>query len=540
MSYLDFPRIHFAGGFTAGPSTINNLPGNYDPLETNPSPGWNPGGNAFFKLQNCTVSSVVPDMSGPSNSPLDNAPVVTTDNWGGGGVPAKIVDLDPEQQMVSTLFGLQLKVGSGDNFVIAEMEPMWFQNFQGVYASYQSVLKPTEWGSGLLGALATLKSNSPGLLSIKFMIGPPSFGNNSAMSGNIFGTIGPADPCAPINFVPARLLRPATRSFNFGPALVAKDDNGDPVRLTIDLGSSAQMAPDATLTVWATAAKVGSVQLGTVDYSEAMLEQRALILDIDLSGLSPQQRGVLANSPLSLTNGDGRGAPAVLQEDEHGVYVDATPYVIRMEADSTAEVDFMSMYFGEPAAMDITITDGSSRLLPRGAPPPPAVGRVGAGGTVVGWISPSPGAGSREDYPATVTTGSDGKGKLTIAGGNPMNFRTFIDGQVYALKFAAKRTPAIPDTNSILSLLVHDAFDDAPTWDNISPIMAQYAKLYPIMASIGIQLDNPDSLRANKPALLQVFGFPIEDPRYMPVVRDLSVAKLNAIVAWLNAQPDPS
>jgi hypothetical protein len=166
------------------------------------------------------------------------------------------------------------------------------------------------------------------------------------------------------------------------------------------------------------------------------------------------------------------------------------------------------------------------------------VGRVGPGGTPVGWISPE--SGNRKDFPATVTTGSDGKGKLTIAGGNPMNFRKFIDGQVYALKFAAERAPAIPDSNSILSLLVHDVFDDAPSWANISPIMAQYAKLYPIMASLGIELDNPDSLRANKAALLQVFGFPIEDPRYMPVVRDLSVAKLNAIVAWLEAQPDPS
>ena len=51
--------------------------------------------------------------------------------------------------MVSTLFGVQLKVGSGDDYVIAEMEPMWFQNFPGPYASYQSVLKPTAWGPGL-------------------------------------------------------------------------------------------------------------------------------------------------------------------------------------------------------------------------------------------------------------------------------------------------------------------------------------------------------------------------------------------------------
>ena len=537
MSYLDFPRIHFGGNFSAGPSTINNTPGNYSPSQTNPTPGWNPGGNAYFKFHDCTVRSVVLDMSGPSDSPLHEAPVITTDNWGDGGVPAKIVDLDPEQQMVSTLYGVQLKVGSGDNYVIGEMEPMWFQNFQGAYASYQSVLKPVEWGADLGEVLAMLKEASPDLLSIKFMIGPPSFGDNSPMSGNIYGTIGPADPDAPINFVPARFLRPATHSsFNFGHALVAKDDDGNPARLTIDLGSSAAMASDTTLTVWANSAKVGAVQLGTVDYSTAMLENQALVFDIDLEGLSSIEQNLLTTNPLSLTNGDGAGAPAVLEENEHGVYVDATPYVFRMEANSTTNVDFWATRFGEPAEVEVTITDESSRILPRGASAPPAVGRVGPGGTKVGWMCLD--TGERKDYPATVTTGEDGKGRLSIAGGDPKDFRAFIDGQVYALKFSASEIPVHPDLNSFLSLLVHDAFDKSPTWENISPIMAQYAKLYPIMAALGIQLDNPDSLRAHKQALLQVFGFPIEDPRYMPVVRDLSTAKLNAIVAWLQAQPD--
>ena len=74
---------------------------------------------------------------------------------------------------------------------------------------------------------------------------------------------------------------------------------------------------------------------------------------------------MLVNSPLSVTDGNGIGTPVVLEEDEHGVYVNATPYVFRMEADSTADVDFLATQFGEPAAMEITITDESSQLLPR-------------------------------------------------------------------------------------------------------------------------------------------------------------------------------
>ena len=36
------------------------------------------------------------------------------------------------------------------------------------------------------------------------------------------------------------------------------------------------------------------------------------------------------------------------------------------------------------------------------------------------------------------------------------------------------------------------------------------------------------------PKLIEVFSYPLEDPRYMPVVRDLSEAKQKTIVTWLN------
>ena len=63
MSYLQTPRLHFAGKFQADPSTINNDPEHFDTskFQSNynlPGPGasngwWNPGGTAawrFFRL----------------------------------------------------------------------------------------------------------------------------------------------------------------------------------------------------------------------------------------------------------------------------------------------------------------------------------------------------------------------------------------------------------------------------------------------------------------------------------------------------------
>ncbi|MEM7355083.1 MAG: hypothetical protein AAF657_30015, partial [Acidobacteriota bacterium] len=126
-----------------------------------------------------------------------------------------------------------------------------------------------------------------------------------------------------------------------------------------------------------------------------------------------------------------------------------------------------------------------------------------------------------------------------IHGGDPANFRQYIDGQVYALSFAADPPADDQDPNAFLSLLVHDRFDKEPTWENIQPIMQQYEVLYPVMKTMGIELGNEKSLQKHKPGLLRVFGLPIENPAYMPVVRDLSAVKQAAIVAWLEAQPDP-
>ncbi|HEX9731425.1 MAG TPA: hypothetical protein VGG06_05495 [Thermoanaerobaculia bacterium] len=528
MSYLDLPRIHFAGQFTTGPSTINNVTSNYNLARPLGPRLWNPSGSAYFQLTGCTVQSVIDDGTGDgSTDSLVGHGVTSTDNWGGGGVPAKIVDLDPQQQMVSMLYGLQIQIGDGEDSVIVDFEPVWFQDYVGFSAAYQSVLVSPVWGSSITShALQRLQKLSPDLLSIKFVVDQPfqeppsSRPPASRCLGRIVGTIGPGEADQPINFVEGRLLRPVgtqVQGLNFGPAIVQDR------RLTIDLlnaipWNSDGSPPDlGTLEVSFTALKGPTATLGTFDYSSEDRQTHALVQDFDLSGISEEDYQSLLNTPITV--GQGPQA-ATFQEDPSGLYVDATPYVFRLEANAQAMVRFWAGRFGHAqGGVEIAIEDATSRLP---ANPPPPMGTAGAGGTPLSFT------------PASATTDASGYATVTIDGGNPANARGYIDGQVYALSFHPKPATLHPDPETFLSILVHDEFNAAATWEYLQPIMEQYARLYPFMSFV--PLTDPEAIRDGGwiPTLLQVFSFPIEDPRYMPVVRDLSAAKQAAIVTWLN------
>src|SRR5215216_1383865 len=115
MSYLDVPRLHFGGVFIAKPSTLNNTGSNFEPSVTNPFPSWNPNGNHFWQFLNCSVKSAFNAGGAVSGDPILNGAVTSTDQPS----PAKLVDLDTEQQLVSQIWGLQIKVAlaNGDSFV---------------------------------------------------------------------------------------------------------------------------------------------------------------------------------------------------------------------------------------------------------------------------------------------------------------------------------------------------------------------------------------------------------------------------------------
>ena len=128
MSYLDLPRIHFGGLFFTGPNTIGNITPNYEAstkLEGANNQyipqvaGWNALGVAQWWLEECTVLSAVgpdgaavtsgdPLIGGTVQSPSPSTPL--QDGSGAALGIAKMVDLDPDQQGRSALFGVNLFV----------------------------------------------------------------------------------------------------------------------------------------------------------------------------------------------------------------------------------------------------------------------------------------------------------------------------------------------------------------------------------------------------------------------------------------------
>jgi len=176
MSYLDFPRIHFAGGFTANPSTVNNPPLNYqrgqDPT-TEPwdmATWWNPYGNAICTLNpDCVVTAVQTAGSlTPTTDTLDGVAIFA----GNTSSPPKIADLDPQQQNVSEWWGLNLQIGlsasvgklSGE-FAGVAFRNIWAQAPGPTFGSaagggvYQSVLTGVKIEPGTSAVLAALSGH---------------------------------------------------------------------------------------------------------------------------------------------------------------------------------------------------------------------------------------------------------------------------------------------------------------------------------------------------------------------------------------------
>ncbi|MFC1748815.1 hypothetical protein ACFL2V_08405, partial [Pseudomonadota bacterium] len=75
-----------------------------------------------------------------------------------------------------------------------------------------------------------------------------------------------------------------------------------------------------------------------------------------------------------------------------------------------------------------------------------------------------------------------------------------------------------------------------PTWDaNIGPILTIYAKLYPGMQGI-IDIANEETVKAYATQLKARFSLEVDDPAFMPVVRDMSPATIQMMNDWLDTQ----
>ena len=246
MSYLDLPRLHFSGLFFTGPSTINNITQNYTPTVplTNSSGQydpdvalWNPLGVAQWWLEECQVLSAV----GPTGAAVDSSDTVIgaavespspktpmSDGQGGYYDIAKMVDLDPDQQGRSALFGVRIAVtlpnGAGFQGLMTVPElrqlnmRMALQN-AGSWAAvgnWMGTLQNVTWNGDISGSplLQALKTASAEGLAVKLTAdlhqnNPQNMfiAGDLFCYGRVFGSIGPALAGELAEVVPGRCLQ---------------------------------------------------------------------------------------------------------------------------------------------------------------------------------------------------------------------------------------------------------------------------------------------------------------------------------------------
>lgn len=569
MSYFDAPRLHFSGSFRASPSTINNTPSNFGgpPLD----PLWNAKGSHDFQLlrgdeftilpgasvQPCTIKTIL-DASGATITnaaidPLIGRFVISTNTPSNG----KLVDLDPDQQQVSQIWGMQLGIGdpSGD-WLTADYDPAYFQQIFtrrapggfaiGFGAAYQSLLSNLQWPENPTSPLLRFwKASSPDVLSIRFNVdrldAKPTLSNGGPNPnftlGRISGTIGPATNSEPVHVTIGRMLRPAPQTTaaaveakpgiskeRLGVAVAAQPAaaagpipvNYAPARVDttrnvvgIDLGNALPFNADGTPRPAGTLqaairTSTGMIDLGTIDNSLANYLDRAFLFELPLSS---DAATAIRSNPIVVT----RDGAVILTENPAGTWIDADEHVYRMDASTTAIATLYATQFGQPVS-------GQNVGF--------ALSFLGDPSTAQQPISVSP---------QTVTL-NGGTATFTISSGSPGNPRGPIDGQVYAIGFNWSAN-TMPDRSATVSVHVYDAVDalSTPQWSDVAPIFGQIMFLYPFMQTI-LDLSDEQTVNANAAIIARFMRLPMTDPHYMPVTRDLSGPKTKMLLAYLDAQ----
>lgn len=571
MSYLNPIRLHFSGQFQADPSTVNNDVRHFDnatfqPQFQQPQSGafmngwWEPEGGGAFRLVGCTVSMVgYADGTTSQTDPVVGLAVADAN----ARVAGKIVDLDPQQQLVSEIWGLIVRLTDGTSdyfagpFDVAAFSDIWWARAQGSGAAgdigagsfWQSVIGPVTWGDTSGSQfLQQLRAAAPeGVLSIKFNVDGYNMSSTAAAFtlGRIVGTIGPASSNEPRHFVVGRQLLPQVAQgnpagpMNFMPAVVDASTR----RVLADFGNALPtQRPGGALF------NLGDLEFGYLDAGNAFHSLGAVAYlqpnwYPTTAGIQafPPARALTAAELTALAQNRVavvQGSSPIVQENADGLSLRADTFTFRLEPNETADVQLWAAQYGAPLPnAKVVVFADPSGLQSGGGDPNDGLGPTPSFATPPGAIS----------FPSRLQTDAQGRATLAITASDPGNPRGYIDGQVYGVRYlletiaqSLKTDPSFGyDPSDFVSLHVFDAYavPAEPTWYGLQPIWQQYANLYPIMDRL-LNLASYEDVAAHAHLLAFAFGLPIGNPNHMPVTRDLSQGKRAAILRWLT-QPGP-
>lgn len=590
MSYLNQPRLTFSGRFQADPSTVNNDPRHYDNETFTPrfqdfltqkmlNGWWNPTGTGIFRFSGCTIQQAI-GQGGVD--PADGAVGFVVSN-SPDRPSGKLVDIDPDWQLASQLYGLSVSLrdpNTGEIVLVADFDPtpfrdLWFvrgglKGDSGASAMWQSQLSNLRWRldgvtSPVLRALAEASRES-GLLS--FRITTFSYQTDVTAEdftyGSVVGAIGPVLPHEPASFVSGRRFMPTSAFQNSSlPAnsCVAANmmtcfsgkviDNALVVDFSnaLPFGNDGNLAPlgdlrfavlhDPDANEGAVLTEDQFTVLGPIDASYEFLTQASGIQTLPIPAAA---QGLIDQRPLALLlfGGDvpsGQGL-VMMRETAHGRDVRPEALSFRLDPNerelNARDVELWATRYGLPLA-DAPIAFQPLAPAPDDADTP-GDSTVGTTPTAAIPITNSP-MGTLAILPQVVRT--DAAGRATARFQAPPQFgcpRRYIDGQLYAIAYNfADADPIIQQTFDQISVLVFSTFkaSEHPTWEEVQPIWKQYANLYPIMSKGLFDFSNQEVCDANAHILQFVLSKPITDPDHMPVTRDLSAGKRGALLRYL-------
>ncbi len=584
MSYLNRLRLAFTGSFQADVSTVNNDVRHFDnasfqPAYQDPQAGqsrkvWNPNGSGAFRLIDCRVRAVW-YADGTTTADSSEDPVVGM--WIGGSsgrTSGKLVDVDPQWQLASALWGLELRLTDRDTDLFegqyqpAAFRDLWFNRLTGssqdgaASSTFQSVLDDVRW-AGDASARSRFASELQAASGEQLSVRLATFGYHGRASsprftlGTVVGTIGPQRRGDPASFVAGRRFTPRQgTSTGHGITYFSGLIDETSQTLLLDLANALQITDRQ-----GTPADIGTLVVGilqdpgTAEGAEVSDEACAVVAEVPYreagwlqasagvfaAPLTSDQAAMAAEHPLALVVAErltsGRlglgGGVVAIRESPEGLVLSAEPAVHRIDAGQASSFRLHARCYGAtlPGA-DVALSQvgpvAGQGGGPASDPNPPS--------------APIPDIGVPEDalsLPSRATTGPDGTAEVAVGSDptGPRNPRGYLDGQIYLLDYRLEGQGE-PVRHPFEFVVVHarDAVEpnDHPTWDDVKDIFVQYANLYPIMSRQLIDLADPAAVLRHRELLRLAFSADIADPNHMPVTRDLSEPKRQLVLRWLD------